>query len=105
MEAGKLDRRVTILKRVETKNSFGEIIENFVVDRDIWAQRIQVQGNERFIIAQFVDKVDTLFKIRWRTGLNAITRLRFEGNDYDVYGVLEIGRKEGLAINASMRGE
>jgi len=98
IEAGQLDRRVTIQRRTLTRNGKGESIESFADLATIWAQRLDIRAREFFAGQQLQGDVNTRFRIRYRDDVTVLDRLVCEGRTYDIQQVSEIGRREGLEI-------
>jgi SPP1 family predicted phage head-tail adaptor len=101
----KLDRRITIQRPVATQNTYGEQVISWVKVADLWAQKRDMKGMERFAAQQVMAQVDTKFVIRYRSDVTPINRLVFEGRNYDIASVLELGRRESLEILAVARAE
>lgn len=106
MMAGRLDREITItgprLNRDgqnDQAETFGPIADNPVV----FADPVGVRGYERYIAQQFQGEVELLFMIRWRGDITSKNRILFEGREYDILALMEVGRMEGMAINAKSR--
>lgn len=105
MRAGRLDRKITILERVIEKNSFGEHVASYDSLATVCAEAKPASGSERYVAQQFVAEITHIFTIRYRNDVTPLNRIRFDGRDFDILAVLEIGRREGLAINAKARAE
>lgn len=105
MRPGQLDRRITIEKNTETRSPSGGTVDG-------WADHVAnepaqvraVGGGERFRGAHIVAEATTSFVIRWRAGLDEKMRIQYDGHAYDIHRIDEIGRREGLLIQASRRG-
>ena len=105
MRPGQLDRRITIEKNTETRSGTGAPVDgwaDFVTNEP--AQVRAVGGGERFRGAHIVAEATTSFVIRYRTGLDEKMRIQFDGEPYDIHQISEIGRREGLLIQASRHG-
>ena len=106
MNAGKMDRRITLQRKSSSQDSFGEAIDTWADISTVWAEVVPVSGNERFVSQQVIAEADTLFKIRYMSGLTPLDRVVYDGRTYDVKGVIEIGRRrEGMQISAMTRAE
>jgi SPP1 family predicted phage head-tail adaptor len=84
-----------------TENEFGELIETFTDIAIVWGEKIELRGAERYASMQTTASVDCKFRIRYRTDLTAMNRIACDGKEYNVQGVLELGRREGLEILAA----
>lgn len=108
VEAGKLDRRVTILRAgTGTRDEYGEVQPGANTETTTWASLRPAPGTERFANAENAATAPMRFVFRWRADLVRETdRLRDEfGLVYDVKSVTEIGRREGLEVLAVARAE
>ncbi|MFZ5736313.1 MAG: head-tail adaptor protein [Pseudomonadota bacterium] len=123
MRAGSLDRRVTIQRKSETLSPSGEPVEawaNVVLRRP--ASMWPVKAEERMATPERVASEQIEFRVRYSADVAALSPLdrvvypaltdAQAADDsyvipprsiYDVLGVLEIGRREGLRIITSRR--
>lgn len=109
MQAGKLDRRVTLVERVLTKAAFNEDVQTWPgPGRDVWASYEPIKDAERLRSAEVAASITARFQIRWSEAVSAVDptwRLTFDGRAFDITAVKEIGRREGLEITAAARAE
>ena len=105
MMAGRLDRRITLQRKTVTQDEYGQEIETWTDLATVWAEKRDMKGSERWQAQQKVAEVETTWRIRWRDGITPLDRLLDGDQVYDVTGVAEIGRREGLEITASARAE
>ena len=107
LEAGKLDRRVAILRAgAATENEYGEAVRGADAEKIRWASVKPAPGTERFRSAETAAETVMRFVFRWEAGLVGVTdRLRHEGRLYQISDVVEIGRREGLEVLAVARAE
>ena len=104
MRAGNMDRRITIEKNTTTRSDSGAEVESWSTLATVWAEVRAVGGGERFRGAHIVAEATTSFVIRHRTDVTEKMRIQFDGDDYDIHVISEIGLREGLVIQASRRG-
>lgn len=103
MDAGKLDRRVTLSHRsVAAPDSHGFRAESFSDYATVWAQKLDIIGREYFATRQLQSEVTTRFRIRYRSDVLVTDRITHESVAYKIDSVAEIGRREGLEILASV---
>lgn len=89
MEAGKLFQEVTIQQRNETLNLLGESVANWVTFQAVYAESINKGGNET-IIADQVDAIwDTIFRIRFISGIRATMRIVHRSRNYNIVHIAE----------------
>jgi SPP1 family predicted phage head-tail adaptor len=104
MKPEKLDRRVTIQRFALTRGPNNEPVETWSDLATVWASKADVSDGEKLRAAQVGSVLTTRFVCRWSSDIqdvNAKDRLRFDGKTFDVVGVKEIGRHEGIEITAA----
>lgn len=110
MEPGKRDRRI-VLKRAggaTGTDPFGNPIPGPDVEITRWAEYLPVSDRERLAAMEVSAEYTARFRILWSAavaGLNPTWWLTFDGRDYDIAGVKELGRREGLEITANTRAD
>lgn len=108
MQAGKLDRRITVRRAVVTQNAYNEDVETWSDLFTVWASYKPVSDAEQVKAAAVGASITARFQIRWSAQAVSITpldQLSFEGRAFNITGVKEIGRREGLEISAVARAE
>ncbi|WP_295451219.1 head-tail adaptor protein [uncultured Pseudophaeobacter sp.] len=98
------DRRVSLLGAQVEENDAGETVATG------WNEIAQARANyapvsdgERLRAAAVEQKAEARFVVRWSKALAVITgenRLRFDGTDWRITEIKEIGRRRGLEISA-----
>lgn len=106
---GKMDRRITLqMDGVETgRDEFNAPIYG-TLETTVWASKEDVSDVERVRAQEVGAEITTRFRIRWSEAVrrfDARGRVLFDGREYSVSGVKEIGRREGLEITAAARAE
>lgn len=98
MQAGRLDRRVTLRKRSVSRNATGEQVATFSDLATVWAEKLDIAGREYFSAQQVQSGVTSRWRIRWRTDVTVLDRIRFNGIEHDIQHVAELGRRDGLEL-------
>ena len=99
MEAGRLDRRITLQSPTTVQDSFGEPIITWTTEADVWAKRLDLRASERFVHQQTTATVETVFTIRYRAGVSPAWRVVDEQDRiYDVLGLREPDRRRSLEL-------
>ena len=76
MIGGRLDRRISVLRKSVTLSASGEPIETWTpVLRELAASMAPVRGEERFTGEQYVALEQTEFRVRWRAELVGLSPL------------------------------
>ena len=103
MRSGSLDRKITIEQKTVSRNTFGEEVETWATFSSVWAKVIPLRGQERFESKLVNAEVDTMFRIRYLSGVLPTMRVVHETRLYDIHSVIEIGRREGHDLVTSVR--
>lgn len=108
LTSGELDRRIQIMRGTETVNGLNEPVVTWAVLSEVWAGKADVSDGERLRAKEINATITTRFHIRWSQkvrDVDARDRVRFDGFEYDIMAVKEIGRRKGIEISAAARAE
>ncbi len=97
MISGRLDRKITIQELTTTNDEYGEPVESWSDLATVWAEVKQQSAREMWESGK-VSEVEMMFRIRYRSGIDTTNRISYDGDTYDITGVREIGRRDGLEI-------
>lgn len=100
---GAMDRRITLQTNTPTQNASGESVGSWADVATVWAQVIGLSATEQHEDDQEHATAQSEFRIRWRAGIDAGSRVLFDGTVYDITGVGEVGRRELLSLSAIAR--
>jgi len=100
MRAGKLDRRLTVQRKTLVANDGWN-------DTPAWADLVTVWA-EKEHASEDVQNTDggeyhfgiITFRSRWFADIRETDRILFEGEVFEIRGIREIGRREGLEFKA-----
>ena len=108
MDSGALDRSLILRKRTVANNSLGEPVETFTDLATVRASKTDISDGEKVRAQQVGAEITTRFQIRWSVNwsdLNPKDRVKSEGREYEIVGVKEIGRRDGIEITACARAD
>jgi len=108
MLAGRLDRRIAIQRASFSTNALNEKVATWPTVATVWASAMPVSDGERLRTGETISDRMMRFQIRYSAAVADVDprdRVLFDGRVYDISGVKEIGRREGLEITATARGE
>lgn len=108
MLAGKLDRRVTLRRFTSSTDGFNNPVETWADLATVWAAVEFVRDGERFRSGEVGASQMIRVQIRYSAqvaGIDAKDRLMFDGREYAVNGVKELGRRVGLELTATARAD
>jgi SPP1 family predicted phage head-tail adaptor len=104
INAGELDRKVTVQQDTGTPDEFGQIQPNWTnLYTDIPCSVDFMKGGEVWESTQDVGNLTTDFKMRYYSGITPAMRLVFEGENYDIKRVIEVTRRKGYVIRAQWK--
>lgn len=94
MNPGQLDRRLCLLARTVSTDGAGSPVETWRDAGPLWAQKVELRGNEAVSSGSNRSTVAATYRIRFRSDLEAATapgafRVRAEGRDFDILSALE----------------
>jgi SPP1 family predicted phage head-tail adaptor len=105
MQAGALDRRITLQRYSTTYNSDNEPIAAWTDLGKRWASKEDVSDGEQVRAAQVGASVTTRFVLRLDSLTKTLTsadRIIYGGKEYSISGIKETeGRLEGIEITAA----
>lgn len=106
MQAGELDRRITIEQNTPSgRDDHGQNIDSWSLLATVWARVSDRRGRERFTDDRELAYRTITFRIRWRSDVtDTKIRIQFDDRTWDVTAINEIGRRDGIDIDAEVRG-
>lgn len=109
MDSGTLDRRITIQRNTPTQNAIGEPIDSWADLVTVWAAFKPSGARESYSSeSQQLDAIATVrFLLRWRADvtITAKDRVSWDGETYNIHGVQQIGRHDGLELICSAKAD
>lgn len=108
LAAGKLDRRVTIQRYGISYNGNNEPIEAWTDLDTVWASVEYASDGEKVRAASVGATISVRFQVRYSStvrDVNPKDRVSFEGKLFDIAGVKELARREGLEISAAAQAD
>jgi SPP1 family predicted phage head-tail adaptor len=107
MDAGQLDRRVTLERATETDDGYATEVSGWQTIASVWAKLVPISGAEMVAAGETAAFNRVRLKIRrdslW-SDLNSADRLTFEDRNYNILSVRSEGRSFYL-IDAAVRGD
>lgn len=108
MQAGKLDRRITIERFTATLDALGGEIRTWAPLATVWASATPsptLRSGERPADGEPAATAEMRFQIRWGLGVTVLDRIAYDGRHWNISRVNEIGRRVGQDITAATRAE
>lgn len=101
INAGKMDRRITIDRQTETVKPSGDVSKVWTPIAVVWAEIIQQSATEFFTGYGEAETGSVIFRIRYHPGITTADRVTYNGSAYGLKELKELGRYEALEL----RGE
>ncbi len=99
MNPAKLDRMISLQKRIQTRNAIGEAVASWVSIADVWAERIDSNGSQVLSALANRTTISTAFRIRYRSNLSPTDlRVVSGAQTFRVTHIAEEGRRTTLAL-------
>jgi len=108
MEAGKLDRYISIERATATRSATGEKTRTWTALAVLLPAAVEFPSTRQAMNSQQMQsEIDAVFSIRYRTDISPAEDLRvvYSARHYRIKGVREIGRRVGLRLDCSSRAE
>lgn len=108
LEAGKLDRRITIERATIARDEFNEAEKMWSPLATVWAEKLEVSDAERVAAQEVGAELTTRFRIRYSSltaDISPLDRCTYGGRTYQITGVKELGRREGVELTTTARAE
>lgn len=107
MNAGELDRRITLQRLTETDDGYGTVASGWNTLATVWAKLMPILGAEKLQALENAGTARRKFKIRRSptvVDLNAKDRLVYNDVNHDIADVSEMDR-DFLIIDATVRND
>ena len=103
MTTQQLDRIVTIQQRTVVRDSFGGEVVTWVELAMVWAAFRPQTATERFRNESNIEQASNTaaFRIRYRVDVDETMRVVYDGHEWDIEGIVEVGRRDKLDLIAS----
>lgn len=102
MTAGKRDREIVIQAATETLNAAGEVQRSWATFAECWAKVTPMSAGERFRSAAKHSARVSVFGVLYVPGVSPTMRIVYEGLNWRILGIAEVGRRVGLDITAEV---
>lgn len=101
MNPGKLDRRILVQVKTTTRDETGGRSESWATAFSCWAGLVKMTQRVSEISDSEKPNQTKHFLIRWRSDIGTAThRIQYGNKTFQITGLIEDGRKEGLILEA-----
>ncbi len=103
--SGALDRRVVIRRAAAVRDQYGQQIKTWSDAATVWAAIEWIKDGERWRAGERGVDVAARLTLRWKAGVVASQdRVVIDGDEYEVVGLKEIGRRRALEVTVAKVG-
>ena len=100
MEAGKLNRLITIQKKLVMHDSYGQAVETWNSDFTTWASMVTSGGSEFYAAQKLNASTTAVFKVRYTQRIQVTNRVVLGNRVFEILSINEIdGMRTELAIS------
>lgn len=102
--ASQMDRTVSLVINATARTVSGAAKKSAINQIDnVPAAFYPVRGSEQIKAGQILDNFDARFLLRYRDDLATKDQIIHDGLTYDIFSIVEIGRRQGIEILAKAR--
>ena len=103
-DASRLRHLITIERRTESRDEFGQVTESWTCFATLRAEKITASTIEFLKGAGLEGQAAVVWRTRWRDGITITDRVLCDGVAHDIKELKEIGRRRGLDIRTVASG-
>jgi SPP1 family predicted phage head-tail adaptor len=100
MRAGRLDRSITIQRVADTVDDAGTVAEAWADLATMRAELVNLAATETDLAAGPAATRTIMFRTRYLAGITVADRVLYEGDEFKITSVVEIGRRRALELHA-----
>lgn len=105
MRAGNLDRVIQILGRtMASPDLYGAVVPTWATVATLRAQLLQHATDDKEGQRGHTTDVVRTFRMRWLDGVSLENRVTYEGQQYQIVSIKELGRRRGLDLTVEKVG-
>ncbi|NKB83087.1 phage head closure protein [Brucella grignonensis] len=98
MQSGKLDRQITIERQTETVSPSGSVRKTWQIIATLRTEIVQQSATEFLTGFGEAESGTIIFRTRYLAGITTADRIIYEGGNYNLKEIKEIGRRRGLEL-------
>lgn len=100
IRAGKLDRAITLQRKSETVSDSGGVVTAWTDIATVRAEVVQQSASEFLTGYGEAEAGTAIFRIRYLADITTADQIMFDGTNYNIKEIAEIGRRRGLELRA-----
>ena len=96
MDIGRLKHRITFQRLSQSKNEYGELADEWLDIKTVWAEIKPVSGNQFFAAKQINSEISHNVYIRYRTDLKPSMRIKFKERIFEILYLMNVNEGNRL---------
>lgn len=96
MDIGRLKHRITFQELSRRKNEYGELVDEWLDIKTVWAEIKPVSGNQFFAAKQISSEISHNVYIRYRDELNPSMRIKFKERVFEILYLMNVNEDNRL---------
>lgn len=96
IDIGRLKHRITFQQLGQSKDEYGEIVEEWVGIKTVWAEISPVSGQQFFVAKQINSEISHNVYIRYRDDLKPSMRIKFKGRSFEILYIMNVKEENRL---------
>jgi len=108
LQAGDLNRRITVQRATVAPNAFNEPIETWGTYAVLNAKKADATAGESYRAQEVGAEISARFTVRWSAltaAINPRDRILFGGGTYNITGIRDVGTNQWREIDAVARAD
>lgn len=101
---GKLNRRLTVQTRIQTKDDAGARVEAWLDTAQVWGEMLEMRQAEAVNSDAERLTTSTVFRIRYMPIAAGSNRITYSGQTYGIEGVIEEGIRNTIKLTCRALG-
>ena len=90
MNIGRLNKRITILKKVDTINALNQKSKSYQTVATVWASVAPVRGTERYELQKLHEEVTYRVYMRYLSGIRADMYIQYGDMTFEIQSVIDV---------------
>jgi SPP1 family predicted phage head-tail adaptor len=89
-DVGKLNKRVTLQRLVNTRGTSGELVESWQDEATVWAAVEPLSGREYWQAQEMASETSIRVRIRYRAGLVPTMRVVYGARHFEILSIIDL---------------
>lgn len=96
MNPGRLNKKITFQQLCQDKDEYGEIVEEWLDIKTVWAEIAPVSGNQFFAAKQINSEISHNVYVRYCNDLSPSMRIKFRDRIFEILYIMNVKEENRL---------